>query len=60
MKAEEILASMGLRLPEPMEPLANYVTAVREGSLLYTSGASCFVDGKLKSLLKCGNRGAKG
>lgn len=60
MKAEEILASMGLRLPESMEPLANYVTAVREGSLLYTSGASCFVDGKLKSLLKCGNRGAKG
>jgi enamine deaminase RidA (YjgF/YER057c/UK114 family) len=54
MKAEEVLASMGLRLPEPMEPLANYVTAVRDGSLLYTSGTSCFVEGKLKYQGKVG------
>jgi enamine deaminase RidA (YjgF/YER057c/UK114 family) len=48
MKPEEKLRALGLSLPEPMEPLANYVTAVVEGQVLYTSGAGCFEKGKPK------------
>lgn len=54
MKVEEKLKSMGLTLPEPMEPLANYVTAVVDGQLVYTSGAGCFEKGKLKYQGKVG------
>jgi enamine deaminase RidA (YjgF/YER057c/UK114 family) len=54
MKVEEKLKSMGLSLPEPMEPLANYVTAVVDGELLYTSGAGCFERGKAKYQGKVG------
>ena len=54
MKTEEKLKSMGLRLPEPMEPLANYVTAVVDGEILYTSGAGCFEKGKPKYQGKVG------
>lgn len=32
------LAAMGIELPSPPRPAANYLTAVRTGSLLYTSG----------------------
>jgi enamine deaminase RidA (YjgF/YER057c/UK114 family) len=35
---EERLAALGLSLPEPVRPVANYVPAVRAGSLLYISG----------------------
>jgi enamine deaminase RidA (YjgF/YER057c/UK114 family) len=48
MKVEEKLKSLGLTLPEPSEPLANYVTAVLDEPWLYTSGAGCFEKGKLK------------
>lgn len=48
MGVEEKLKSMGLSLPEPIEPIANYVTAVVDGPLLYTSGTSCMEKGRLK------------
>lgn len=54
MKVEENPASMGLRVPEPMQPLANYVAAILARGILYSSGTSCFVDGKAKYLGKVG------
>ncbi len=38
MSAEARLAELGLELPPAPRPMANYVTAVRQGSLLYVSG----------------------
>jgi enamine deaminase RidA (YjgF/YER057c/UK114 family) len=35
---EERLAALGLTLPEPRAPVANYVPFVRTGSVLYISG----------------------
>jgi enamine deaminase RidA (YjgF/YER057c/UK114 family) len=35
---EDKLASLGLSLPLPAEPVASYVSAVRTGNLIYTSG----------------------
>jgi enamine deaminase RidA (YjgF/YER057c/UK114 family) len=35
---EERLASLGLVLPDPVRPVANYVPTVRAGELLYISG----------------------
>ncbi|MGQ3018224.1 RidA family protein [Phenylobacterium sp.] len=35
---EERLAALGVRLPEPSTPVANYVPFVRAGSLLHISG----------------------
>jgi enamine deaminase RidA (YjgF/YER057c/UK114 family) len=35
---EERLAALGLTLPEPVRPVANYVPAVQAGDLLYISG----------------------
>ncbi|MDP3385174.1 MAG: RidA family protein, partial [Phenylobacterium sp.] len=35
---EERLAALGVRLPEPSAPVANYVPSVRAGSLLHISG----------------------
>jgi len=46
-RVEERLATMGLKLPEPPRPLANYVEAVRTGNLLFLAGHGPTVDGKL-------------
>ena len=35
---EERLAALGLNLPEPARPVANYVPTVLAGNLLYISG----------------------
>ena len=48
MNMEKKLESMGISLPKPMEPLANYVTAVIDGELLYTSGMGPIENGKPK------------
>lgn len=37
-KIDDRLKELGVSLPEPRPPLANYVPAVRVGNLLYTSG----------------------
>jgi enamine deaminase RidA (YjgF/YER057c/UK114 family) len=37
-KVEERLAALGITLPQPVAPVANYVPFVRTGSLLHISG----------------------
>jgi len=54
MSVEEKLEEMGINLPEPMGPLANYVTAVIDGSILYTSGAGPIENGKPKYIGRVG------
>jgi enamine deaminase RidA (YjgF/YER057c/UK114 family) len=45
---EKKLASLGIALPAPASPIANYVPFVRSGNLLILSGQLCFSgDGKL-------------
>jgi enamine deaminase RidA (YjgF/YER057c/UK114 family) len=43
---EKRMKELGLELPEAMEPMANYVTTLRAGELIYTSGSGPFVNGK--------------
>jgi len=38
MKVEEKLKEIGLELPPAIQPVANYVTAVRTGNLVFLSG----------------------
>ena len=38
MKVEQRLEELGVELPEPVGPLANYVTTVQTGNLVFTSG----------------------
>ena len=38
MKVEEKLKEIGLELPPAVQPVANYVTAVRTGNLVFLSG----------------------
>ena len=46
--AEAKLAGLGISLPTPAAPVANYVAFVRSGNLLTVSGQLCFgPDGKL-------------
>jgi enamine deaminase RidA (YjgF/YER057c/UK114 family) len=48
MSIETRLAELGIVLPTPAAPIANYVPAVRSGSLLVVSGQLCLgPDGKL-------------
>ena len=45
---EQKLASLGITLPTPAAPIANYVAAVKSGNVLTVSGQLCFgADGKL-------------
>jgi enamine deaminase RidA (YjgF/YER057c/UK114 family) len=45
---EKKLASLGISLPTPASPIANYVAFVRSGNMLIVSGQLCFgADGKL-------------
>ena len=45
---EQKLASLGIALPTPAAPVANYVASVRSGNQLIVSGQLCFgPDGKL-------------
>jgi enamine deaminase RidA (YjgF/YER057c/UK114 family) len=43
---EKRLEELGVSLPPNQPPLATYVSCVRSGCLVFTSGAGCFVDGK--------------
>ncbi len=38
MKIEQRLEELGVELPEPAVPIANYVTTVQAGNLVFTSG----------------------
>jgi enamine deaminase RidA (YjgF/YER057c/UK114 family) len=45
---EKTLANLGIALPSPASPIANYVACVRSGNLLVVSGQLCFgAEGKL-------------
>jgi enamine deaminase RidA (YjgF/YER057c/UK114 family) len=45
---EKKLASLGINLPTPVAPVANYVPFVRSGNMLVVSGQLCFgIDGNL-------------
>jgi enamine deaminase RidA (YjgF/YER057c/UK114 family) len=46
--AEKTLESLGIELPSPAQPIANYVACVRTGNMLVVSGQLCFGgEGKL-------------
>src|SRR5882762_7346080 len=52
---EKKLADLGIVLPTPAAPIANYVGFVRTGSLLFVSGQICLGgDGKLVAKGKLG------
>lgn len=55
MSAERRITELGLSLPPPPKPAANYVSAVRTGSLLYLAGHGPLgLDGKPVLLGKVG------
>jgi enamine deaminase RidA (YjgF/YER057c/UK114 family) len=48
------LAELGITLPVPAKPVANYVGWVRTGNLVFTAGQVSFKDGKIEYLGKVG------
>jgi len=46
MSAEKKLQELGITLPQPPKPVANYVPAVKTGNLLFVSGHGPYNDGK--------------
>jgi enamine deaminase RidA (YjgF/YER057c/UK114 family) len=46
MKIEKRLKELNISLPEPSKPVANYVSVVRTGNLLFLSGHVPYNDGK--------------
>lgn len=54
MSAEKKLKELGISLPQPPKPVANYVPAVRVGSLLFVSGHGPYQDGKTVTSGKLG------
>ena len=48
------LEELGIALPTPAAPVANYVGFVRSGRLLFVSGQLCFADGALIAQGKLG------
>jgi enamine deaminase RidA (YjgF/YER057c/UK114 family) len=55
MEIERKLAEMGLELPAPPTPVANYVGAVQVGDLLFIGGVSNRMNGVLKYRGKVGS-----
>jgi enamine deaminase RidA (YjgF/YER057c/UK114 family) len=54
MSAEKKLKELGIPLPQPPQPVANYVRAVKTGNLLFVSGHGPYQDGKIKISGKVG------
>ena len=54
MSAENKLKDMGITLPTPPQPIANYVRAVLVGNFLFVSGHGPYNDGKIKMEGKVG------
>jgi enamine deaminase RidA (YjgF/YER057c/UK114 family) len=44
---DERLSALGITLPKPAKPVANYVGWVKTGNLIFTSGQIPFDDGKI-------------
>ena len=55
MSHEEKLTQLGLELPAPPKPVANYVPVVRTGDLLFLSGVLPSRDGRLVMTGKLGD-----
>jgi enamine deaminase RidA (YjgF/YER057c/UK114 family) len=53
-RTETTLAELGITLPRPMQPIANYVPYVVTGNLVYVSGQVPAVDGKVAITGKVG------
>lgn len=53
---EKKLAEMGIALPTPAAPIANYVGFVRTGRLLFVSGQLCVAGGELVAKGKLGTQ----
>lgn len=47
MLVESKLKELGFTLPEPPRPIGAYLPAVRVGNLLFLSGTTCYLDGKI-------------
>ena len=54
MSADQKMKELGLILPQPPKPIANYVLAVKTGNLLFVSGHGPYNDGKTKISGKVG------
>ena len=54
MSAEQRLKELGINLPPPPRPVANYVTSVKTGNLLFLSGHGPYDDGKTRTSGKLG------
>jgi len=54
MGAEQKLNELGLTLPQPSKPVANYLPAVKTGNLLFVSGHGPYNDGSTKISGKVG------
>ncbi len=52
---EKKLQELGITLPSPMAPIANYVPFVRSGDLVFVSGQVPAVDGKIAVTGKVGD-----
>jgi enamine deaminase RidA (YjgF/YER057c/UK114 family) len=50
------LDELGIELPVPAAPIANYVPFVRSGRLLFVSGQICLADGALVAAGKLGSQ----
>ena len=55
MEIERKLAELGIELPNPPTPVANYVGAVQVGDLLFIGGVSNRMNGVLKYRGKVGS-----
>jgi enamine deaminase RidA (YjgF/YER057c/UK114 family) len=53
---EKKLEELGIALPTPAAPIANYVGFVRTGRLLFVSGQLCLADGTLVAKGKLGGQ----
>ena len=54
MSVEQKLKELGLTLPQPTKPVANYVPAVKTGNILFVSGHGPYNDGRTKTSGKVG------
>jgi enamine deaminase RidA (YjgF/YER057c/UK114 family) len=54
MEAEARLRELGITLPEPAKPIANYIPSVRVGNLLFLAGHGPPRDGKVSARGKLG------
>ena len=55
MTIEQRLNELGIELPTAPSPAGNYVPAIRNGNLLYLSGAICLVNGEMTHTGKVGD-----